>query len=72
VNGVIDIRLVLKVRDLIKTIEKDGWVLDRTRGDHRQYKHPIKEGLVTVPGKLGKDVPLGTLKSILKQAGLNE
>jgi len=60
----------MKVRDIIKLIEQDGWYLARTRGSHRQYKHPNKPGLVTVPGKPGDDLALGTLDSILKQAGL--
>jgi predicted RNA binding protein YcfA (HicA-like mRNA interferase family) len=60
----------MKVRKVIKLIEDDGWVLTRTRGSHRQYKHPTKPGLVTVPGKLGRDLPFGLLQSILKQAGL--
>ena len=60
----------MKVRDVIKRIEDVGWYLDRTRGSHRQYKHPVKTGLVTVPGKPGDDLAPGTLNSILKQAGL--
>jgi predicted RNA binding protein YcfA (HicA-like mRNA interferase family) len=59
----------VKVRD-INLIEKDGWYLVRTRGSHRQYKHPTKTGLVTVPGKLSDELAPGTLNSILKQAGL--
>jgi predicted RNA binding protein YcfA (HicA-like mRNA interferase family) len=53
-------------------MEKDGWVLDRTRGDHRQYVHPAKPeaGTITVPGHPGDDLPAGTLNSILKKAGL--
>lgn len=43
-------RLVVKVRDVIKLVEADGWCHVRTRGDHRQYKHPIKKGRVTIPG----------------------
>jgi predicted RNA binding protein YcfA (HicA-like mRNA interferase family) len=58
----------MKVRDVIKQIEEDGWIPIRTRGDHRQFKHPMKTGKVTITGQLGKDVPVGTLKSILKQA----
>ncbi|MEA5594987.1 type II toxin-antitoxin system HicA family toxin [Rivularia sp. UHCC 0363] len=42
----------MKVRKIIKLIEEDGWYLTRTKGSHRQYKHAIKSGLVTVPGKL--------------------
>ena len=53
-------------------IEQDGWELARTRGSHRQFEHPEKPGLVTVPGHLGDDLAPGTLNSILKQAGLKE
>lgn len=60
----------MKVRDIIKLIEQDGWYLARTRGSHRQYKHSSKKGLVTVAGKPGDDLAPGTLDSILKQAGL--
>ncbi len=60
----------MKVREIIKRIQGDGWSLDRTRGDHRQFKHPTKPGIVTVSGKLRQDIPPGTLNSILKQAGL--
>jgi len=45
----------MKVRDLIRTIEKDGWVLARTRGSHRQYRHPAKTGTVTIAGHPGED-----------------
>ena len=62
----------MKVRDILKRIEQDGWKLDRTRGDHRQYIHPTKPGTVTVPGHPKDDVPPGTLNSILKQAGLKK
>jgi predicted RNA binding protein YcfA (HicA-like mRNA interferase family) len=60
----------LKVRDVIRMLEKDGWILDRTRGSHRQFKHPAKPGLVTVAGKASDDLARGTENSILKQAGL--
>jgi len=63
---------VMKVRAIIRTLEEDGWYLDRTKGDHRQFKHPTKKGLVTVAGKRSVDVPPGTLNNILKQAGLKE
>ncbi|MGD1873400.1 MAG: type II toxin-antitoxin system HicA family toxin, partial [Mastigocoleus sp.] len=62
----------MKVREVIKLIEVDGWYLARTRGSHRQYKHAIKSGLVTAPGKLSDDLASGTLNSILKQAQLKE
>jgi predicted RNA binding protein YcfA (HicA-like mRNA interferase family) len=59
-------------RDVIKIIEADGWRHDRTVGSHLQFRHPTKPGTVTVSsgGKLNRDVPPGTLNSILKQAGL--
>jgi predicted RNA binding protein YcfA (HicA-like mRNA interferase family) len=60
----------MKVREVIRLIENDGWWHVRTRGSHRQFQHPLKPGAVTVSGKLGADVPRGTLNSILKQAGL--
>src|ERR1039458_4803003 len=46
------------------------WRLKRTRGSHRQFRHPGKGMIVTVPGQLGKDVPVGTLRAILRSAGL--
>jgi predicted RNA binding protein YcfA (HicA-like mRNA interferase family) len=60
----------MKVKQIIKLIEADGWYLARTRGSHRQFKHPHKLGLVTVPSKPSDDLAIGTLDSILKQAGL--
>ena len=62
----------MKVSELLRLLEEDGWRLERTRGSHRQYKHPSKPGLVTVAGKASVDVPRGTLTSILKQAGLKK
>jgi len=60
----------VKVRDLIRKLESAGWVLRSTRGSHRQFKHPQKPSVVTVAGHAGKDVPIGTLRSILKAADL--
>jgi predicted RNA binding protein YcfA (HicA-like mRNA interferase family) len=61
----------VKVRDLIKLLENDGWVLlPRAGTSHRQYKHPAKPGRVTVAGHPRDDVDPGTRNSILKQAGL--
>jgi len=60
----------MTVREIIKIIEEDGWCLVRTRGSHRQYKHDVKRGLVTIAGKPVDDLAPGTLNSILKQAGL--
>jgi predicted RNA binding protein YcfA (HicA-like mRNA interferase family) len=62
----------MKVRDVIKRLEENGWYLVRTRGSHRQFKHPVKSGLVTVAGKPNIDVPVGTLKRIWQQAQLEE
>ena len=62
----------MKVRDVIKRIEADGWYLVRTRGDHRHYKHPVKKGIVTISGQLGKDMPVGTLLNVWKQAQLEK
>lgn len=62
----------MKVRELVRLLERDGWFLAGICGSHRQYKHPEKPGRVTVSGKLGADVPVGTLKAVMKQAGLNE
>jgi predicted RNA binding protein YcfA (HicA-like mRNA interferase family) len=62
----------MKVRDVIKLLEQDGWFLDRSRGSHRQYKNLKKTGLVTLPGKPGDDLAPGTLNSVLKQAGLKK
>jgi predicted RNA binding protein YcfA (HicA-like mRNA interferase family) len=60
----------MKVKAAISLIEDDGWYLVRTRGSHRQYKHPVKSGLVTIAGKLSDDLATGTANSILKQAQL--
>ncbi|OCQ95329.1 addiction module toxin, HicA family [Nostoc sp. MBR 210] len=60
----------MKVREVIKMLEADGWYLVRTKGSHRQFKHPDKAGTVTVSGKSSVDVPVGTLKSIWRQAQL--
>lgn len=59
-----------KVGEMIKLIEDDGWYLVAVRGDHRQYKHREKPGRVTIPGKLSRELPPGTERSILRQAGL--
>ncbi len=62
----------MKVRDIIKMIEEDGWYLVATRGSHRQYKNPTKLGRVTIAGNLNHEVAPGALNSILKQAKLEE
>ncbi|MGI8746040.1 MAG: type II toxin-antitoxin system HicA family toxin [Bryobacteraceae bacterium] len=62
----------MKVRDLIRLIESDGWSHVRTTGSHRHYKHGSKPKVVTIPGHPGDHVAPGTLKSILKAAGLEQ
>jgi len=62
----------VKVREIVKLIEKDGWYWVRTKGSHHQYKHPIKPGLVTIPGRPRDDLAVGTVNNILKQAGLKQ
>jgi predicted RNA binding protein YcfA (HicA-like mRNA interferase family) len=62
----------MKVRDIIKMIEDDGWYLVATRGSHIQYKHPSRPGCITIAGHLNHDIAHGTLNSILKQAKLKE
>ncbi len=62
----------MKVKELIKLIERDGWFLVRTKGSHRQFHHSTKSGTVTIAGKESIDVPTGTLDSVLKQAGLKK
>jgi len=60
----------VKVREVIRMLERDGWVLVVTRGSHRQFKHPTKPGRVTVSGNMGDDMPKGTLASVRRQTGL--
>ena len=62
----------LTVREVIRLIEADGWYLVATKGSHRQYRHAIKAGRVTVAGQMSHEVAPGTLNSILKQAALKE
>lgn len=62
----------MKVREAIRVLKNDGWYLARTTGSHRQFKHPSKPGTVTVAGKESVDIPTGTLKSIWRQAQLDE
>ncbi|WP_460338414.1 type II toxin-antitoxin system HicA family toxin [Actinoallomurus acanthiterrae] len=60
----------MKVIEIIKLIEADGWVMVRMSGSHRQFKHQSKPGLVTIAGKPSATLPPGTEQSILKQAGV--
>lgn len=60
----------MKVRAVLRMLKDDGWTEGTRRGSHRQLRHPYKRGRVTVAGKPSDDLAPGTLKSILKQSGL--
>lgn len=62
----------MKVSEVLRMLKDDGWVLVATRGSHRQFKHPMKVGRVTVAGKPSDDLAPGTLNSILKQSDLKK
>ncbi|HWQ20949.1 MAG TPA: type II toxin-antitoxin system HicA family toxin [Methanotrichaceae archaeon] len=62
----------MRIRDVIKLLESDGWHLENTKGSHRQFKHRFKKGKVTIAGKPDMELHPKTLRSILKQAGLIE
>ena len=59
-----------KVRDSVRLLERDGWQHVRTKGSHRQFNHPTKRGVMTVPGRPNDEVAIGTYNSILRQADL--
>jgi len=62
----------MKVQELIDLLKDDGWFQVRMKGSHRQYHHSQKSGTVTVSGKPSVDIPVGTLASALRQAGLKK
>jgi predicted RNA binding protein YcfA (HicA-like mRNA interferase family) len=62
----------MKIRDVIKRLEADGWYRICSKSGHRQFRHGVKKGRVTVAGQLNVDVPIKTLKSIWRQAQLPE
>ena len=59
----------MKVREVLRLLRRDGWYQIPSKGGHRQFKHPVKLGRVTVSGKPRDDLAPGTLNSIFKQAG---
>jgi predicted RNA binding protein YcfA (HicA-like mRNA interferase family) len=59
----------MKSGEIIKLLESDGWILVHVKGSHHQFRHPTKPGKVTVPHPK-KDLPMPTVRSIMKQAGL--
>lgn len=60
----------MKPKDVVKLIEKDGWKFKTQKGSHRHFVHDTKIGKVTIPMRPNRDLDVGTLNSILKQAGL--
>ena len=62
----------MKVRDVMKEVEADGWHFVRQKGSHRHYKHSTKKGTVTIAGHPNDDVPIGTLKRIYEQAQIGK
>lgn len=60
----------MQVRDVLRMLHNDGWEVAYQKGSHRQLRHPTKRGKVTVAGHPADEVPRGTLKAILRQAGL--
>jgi predicted RNA binding protein YcfA (HicA-like mRNA interferase family) len=62
----------MKVSEILVLLRNDGWCLVANRGSHRQFKHSLKPGRVTLAGKPSDDLAPGTLNSILKQAKLKE
>jgi predicted RNA binding protein YcfA (HicA-like mRNA interferase family) len=60
---------MVKVREVLAMLRVDGWVMVAQRGSHRQFKHPVKRGRVTVAGHGNDDLAPGTLRSIFRQAG---
>ena len=60
----------MKVREVLKRLQDEGWDLVRQEGSHRQFKNKDKPGRrVTVAGKPSAEIPEGTRKSIFRQAG---
>lgn len=62
----------MKISEILSLLKRDNWYIVATRGSHRQFKHPVKTGRVTVAGKPSDELAAGTLNSILKQAKLKE
>lgn len=62
----------MKVREVLRRLQEDGWQIARMKGSHRVLKHIHKSGIVVVAGQANKDIAVGTLKSIWKQAELED
>jgi predicted RNA binding protein YcfA (HicA-like mRNA interferase family) len=61
----------MKVRDISRLLESEGWRLERVRGSHHHYRHPFKPGTVTVAGRPSDEIAIGTLRNIFRQAGID-
>jgi predicted RNA binding protein YcfA (HicA-like mRNA interferase family) len=62
----------MKVSEVLRQLNDDGWFQVKSKGSHRQFRHPTKPGRVTISGKPSHTVPSGTLKSIFRQAGWDD
>ena len=60
----------MTAKEIEKILKADGWYFVTAKDSHNQYKHTVKSGKVTVPNHKGDIPPIGTVKAILKQAGL--
>lgn len=65
-----EIAMPMKVREVVSLLQKYGWIEMRSKGSHRQFKHPEQALVITVPGNQGKELAPGTLNVILRRAGL--
>jgi predicted RNA binding protein YcfA (HicA-like mRNA interferase family) len=63
---------MIKVRDMLKRLAEDGWVIERQTGSHRQLRLPTKADTITVAERPSETIAAGTYKSILRRAGLRE
>jgi predicted RNA binding protein YcfA (HicA-like mRNA interferase family) len=63
-------KITMTSKEVIKLLEKNGWSEARQNGSHKIFRHTENPNNVSVPVHSGKDIPIGTLKSILKIAGL--
>ncbi|KAA6328152.1 hypothetical protein EZS27_022924 [termite gut metagenome] len=62
----------MKTKEVIKLLEENGWIYQRTRGDHRVYYKAGMRRTISIPGKLSNDLKEGTYQGILRQAGIKE
>jgi predicted RNA binding protein YcfA (HicA-like mRNA interferase family) len=62
---------MLKAGAIIRRLLEDGWMETKARGSHKNFRHPVKPGKVTVPFHGSRDLPIGTIRSIERQAGLD-